>query len=160
MRVSMPTGTHPAARAAARAPPAVAGAQPRRAPRALLWSVTSRTPRPSTVASATDPTLDVRTPPMPFVRLADQDDMKLALLLNVVDSGIGGVLIMGDRGTGKSVAVSVQGEMGAGGCPGRAAGGGNGSRVGETRLGGAGLPCPSAARIPAHAQRWAPWRVL
>lgn len=31
--------------------------------------------------------------------------MRLALLLNVIDSRIGGVLIMGDRGTGKSVAV-------------------------------------------------------
>ena len=44
---------------------------------------------------------------MPFVKLADQEEMKLALLLNVVDPAVGGVLIMGDRGTGKSVAVSA-----------------------------------------------------
>ena len=48
-----------------------------------------------------------RIPALPFVKLAGQEDMKLALLLNVVDSSIGGVLIMGDRGTGKSVAVRV-----------------------------------------------------
>ncbi|GMH32512.1 hypothetical protein BSKO_00346 [Bryopsis sp. KO-2023] len=46
-----------------------------------------------------------RRPAFPFVKIADQQDLKLALLLNVVDSAIGGVLIMGDRGTGKSVAV-------------------------------------------------------
>jgi len=41
----------------------------------------------------------------PFVKIVGQEDMKLALQLNVVDARIGGVLIMGDRGTGKSVAV-------------------------------------------------------
>ena len=46
-----------------------------------------------------------RLPPLPFVKVAGQEEMKLALLLNVVDPRIGGVLIMGDRGTGKSVAV-------------------------------------------------------
>ncbi|KAI3434724.1 hypothetical protein D9Q98_002785 [Chlorella vulgaris] len=46
-----------------------------------------------------------KRPAFPFTRLAGQEDMKLALLLNVVDPSIGGVLIMGDRGTGKSVAV-------------------------------------------------------
>jgi len=51
-----------------------------------------------------------KTQPMPFVKLADQEEMKLALLLNVVDPAVGGVLIMGDRGTGKSVAVSVENE--------------------------------------------------
>ena len=48
-----------------------------------------------------------RIPPLPFVKVAGQEEMKLALLLNVVDPRIGGVLIMGDRGTGKSVAVST-----------------------------------------------------
>lgn len=45
-------------------------------------------------------------PALPFVKVADQEDMKLALQLNVIDPSIGGVLIMGERGTGKSVAVS------------------------------------------------------
>ncbi len=49
-----------------------------------------------------------RMPSLPFVKVAEQEDMKLALMLNVIDPTIGGVLIMGERGTGKSVAVSVQ----------------------------------------------------
>ncbi len=41
----------------------------------------------------------------PFVRIVKQDKMKRALLLNVVDPSIGGVLIKGEKGTAKSTAV-------------------------------------------------------
>ena len=41
----------------------------------------------------------------PFTAIVAQDEMKLALILNVIDPSIGGVLIMGHRGTGKSTAV-------------------------------------------------------
>jgi hypothetical protein len=51
------------------------------------------------------PLLTQQAVSFPFVKIVGQEDMKLALQLNVVDSRIGGVLIMGDRGTGKSVAV-------------------------------------------------------
>ena len=41
----------------------------------------------------------------PFSALVGQDEMKLAILLTTVDASLGGVLVFGDRGTGKSTAV-------------------------------------------------------
>jgi len=48
---------------------------------------------------------DTRRSVFPFTAIVGQEEMKLALLLNVVDPRIGGVMIMGDRGTGKSTAI-------------------------------------------------------
>jgi magnesium chelatase subunit I len=41
----------------------------------------------------------------PFSAIVAQDEMKTALLIAAVDPSIGGVLVFGDRGTGKSTAI-------------------------------------------------------
>ena len=48
---------------------------------------------------------DKTTPIFPFTAIVGQEEMKLALELNVIDPKIGGVMIMGDRGTGKSTTI-------------------------------------------------------
>jgi len=44
-------------------------------------------------------------PPFPFSAIVGQDEMKLAILIAAVEPAVGGVLVFGDRGTGKSTAV-------------------------------------------------------
>jgi len=41
----------------------------------------------------------------PFSAIVGQDDMKKALMIAAVDQSVGGVLLFGDRGTGKSTAI-------------------------------------------------------
>jgi magnesium chelatase subunit I len=43
--------------------------------------------------------------PFPFSAIVGQEGMKTAMILTAIDPGIGGVLVFGDRGTGKSTAV-------------------------------------------------------
>ena len=49
--------------------------------------------------------------PFPFSAIVGQDEMKLALLIASVEPSIGGVLVFGDRGTGKSTAVRALAEL-------------------------------------------------
>lgn len=62
-------------------------------------------------------TLTLEAPPktqraiFPFTAIVGQEEMKLALLLNVIDPKIGGVMIMGDRGTGKSTTIRALADL-------------------------------------------------
>ena len=46
-----------------------------------------------------------RPAPFPFSAIVGQEEMKRAMVLTAIDPKIGGVLVFGDRGTGKSTAV-------------------------------------------------------
>ena len=41
----------------------------------------------------------------PFTAIVGQEKMKLALMLNLINPALGGVLIRGEKGTAKSTAV-------------------------------------------------------
>lgn len=47
----------------------------------------------------------------PFSAIVGQDEMKLALIIAAIDRSVGGVLILGDRGTGKSTAVRALAQL-------------------------------------------------
>jgi magnesium chelatase subunit I len=47
----------------------------------------------------------------PFTAIVGQEQLKTALILNVIDPGIGGLLVMGEKGTAKSTAVRALAEQ-------------------------------------------------
>ncbi|MFT4782403.1 MAG: magnesium chelatase subunit I [Paracoccaceae bacterium] len=49
--------------------------------------------------------------PFPFSAIVGQEEMKRAMILTAIDPSIGGVLVFGDRGTGKSTAVRALGGL-------------------------------------------------
>ena len=60
--------------------------------------------------------------PFPFSAIVGQEEMKQAIILTAIDPSIGGVLVFGDRGTGKSTAVRALASLlpsikVANGCP-------------------------------------------
>ncbi|MGD1717491.1 magnesium chelatase ATPase subunit I [Hydrocoleum sp. CS-953] len=59
----------------------------------------------NTVNTSVKPAVQRGRAVFPFTAIVGQEEMKLALLLNVIDPKIGGVMIMGDRGTGKSTTI-------------------------------------------------------
>ncbi len=52
-----------------------------------------------------------RTAVYPFTAIVGQEDMKLSLILNVINPALGGVLIKGEKGTAKSTAVRALTEL-------------------------------------------------
>jgi magnesium chelatase subunit I len=78
---------------------------PLRAPRAAAVA------EPATAAANNGKALGDARPVFPFTAIVGQEEMKLALLLNVLDPKIGGVMVMGDRGTGKSTTIRALADL-------------------------------------------------
>lgn len=57
------------------------------------------------------PSTPSRRAVFPFTAIVGQEEMKLALMLNIIDPRIGGVMIMGDRGTGKSTTIRALADL-------------------------------------------------
>lgn len=88
-----------------------------------------------------------RPAPFPFTAIVGQEEMRRALVLATIDPGIGGVLVMGHRGTGKSTAVRALAALlppikAVTGCPYGCAP--------ERPAGACGVCAAGAKRLPSH----------
>jgi len=72
------------------------GVKPLRLHRTGLHAVATEAPAKSS---------EEQRPVFPFAAIVGQAEMKLSLILNVIDPKIGGVMILGDRGTGKTTTI-------------------------------------------------------
>jgi magnesium chelatase subunit I len=77
-------------------------ASPVRSLRELIDRVTGRGFSPP---QTVEPAGLAESLPFPFLALVGQEEMKLALLLALINPAVGGVLLVGPRGTGKTTAV-------------------------------------------------------
>ncbi len=83
-------------------PTAETGVPPVNSLRELIDRVSGRGFHP---AQATSDSGVAEVLPFPFLALVGQREMKLALILTLVNPAVGGVLLIGPRGTGKTTAV-------------------------------------------------------
>ena len=82
-------------------------AQPEATPgvRSLRELIDRVTGRGFQIPQAAEPAGLAETLPFPFLALVGQREMKLALMLALINPAVGGVLLIGPRGTGKTTAV-------------------------------------------------------
>lgn len=79
--------------------------QPNRKPRSALLDLLSQRSAQAILAEQANDLGLAEHRPFPFMALVGQDEMRLALLLAVINPAVSGVLLIGPRGTGKTTAV-------------------------------------------------------
>merc|ERR1711966_12055 len=86
-----------------------AGAAVRKSTKALKSAKAMPTRKVAAAAvaeAATEEATDAAARPVyPFSAIIGQEEMKFAAIMNIIDPNIGGIMVMGDRGTGKSTTV-------------------------------------------------------